>query len=91
MLKADEVLVKTDSELMYKQILGEYKVKHGNIKPLFEQVGHLVNGFKRVEFKQVPREQNGEADKLARSGLKTSQDGRPDAKGVGEESPSSKG
>jgi len=90
-LKAEEVFVKTDSELMYKQILGEYKVKHEGIKPLFEQVVRLASGFKRVEFKHVPREQNGEADKLARLGLKTNRDGRPDAKGVGEESPSSKG
>ena len=90
-LKADEVFVKTDSELMCKQIIGEYKVKHEGIKPLFDQVGHLTKGFKRVEFKHVPREQNSEADKLARQGLKTSQDDRPDAKGIREESPSSKG
>ena len=90
-LQADEVFVKTDSELMYRQIIGKYKVKHEGIKPLFEKVGSLVVRFKRAEFKHVPREQNQEADKLARLGLKLSQDGRPDAKGVGEESPSSKG
>jgi ribonuclease HI len=90
-LKADEVFVKTDSELMYKQIIGKYKVKHDGIKPLFDQVVQLVKGFKRAEFQHVPREQNTEADKLARLGLKTNQDDRPDAKGVREESPSSKG
>src|ERR1051325_4213269 len=67
-LKADEVFVKTDSELMYKQIIGEYKVKHEGIKPLFDQVEHLIKGFKRAEFKHVPREQNSEADQLARLG-----------------------
>ena len=90
-LKAGEVLVKTDSELMYKQIIGEYKVKHEGIKPLFDQVIQLAKGFKRVEYQHVPREQNSEADKLARLGLKTSQDDRPGAYGVREESPSSKG
>ena len=90
-LKAGEVFVKTDSELMYKQIIGQYKVKHEGIKPLFDQVVHLIKGFKRAEFQHVPREKNSEADKLARLGLKTSQDDRPDAKGVGEESPSSDG
>lgn len=90
-LKADEILVKTDSELMYKQIIGEYKVKHENIKPLFDQVKNLVAGFKQVEFKHVPREQNQEADKLACLSLKTSQDGRPVSNGDREESPSSKG
>ena len=68
-LKADEVFVKTDSELMYKQIIGEYKVKHEGIKPLFDQVKHLAGGFKQVEFKHVLREKNREADKLACLGL----------------------
>ena len=44
-LKADKLKVWTDSELLYKQIKGEYKVKHINIKPLFEQIKHLVSGF----------------------------------------------
>ncbi len=90
-LKADEVSVTTDSELMYKQIMGSYKVKHENIKPLFDQVKNLVQSFKQVEFKHVLRDKNQEADKLASLGLKTSQDGYPGTKGVGEESPSSKG
>src|SRR5580698_9720411 len=44
-LKADEVSVKSDSELMCKQVCGAYAVKHENIKPLFDQVKHLVTGF----------------------------------------------
>jgi ribonuclease HI len=91
-LKADEVSVKADSELMCKQVLGIYAVKHGNIKPLFEQVKHLISGFKFFQIKHVPREENTEADALVRQVLKkASQDGRSDAYGVGEESPSSKG
>jgi len=91
-LKADEVSVKTDSELMCKQLDGIYKVKHENIKPLFEQVKHLVTGFKSFQIKHVPREQNAQADALVRQVLKkASQDGRCDAHGVAEESPSSKG
>lgn len=78
-LKADEVFVKTDSELMYKQIIGQYKVKHEGIKPLFDQVQELIRGFKRAEFKHVPREENSEADRLARLGLKERRDDRPDA------------
>ena len=68
-LKADEVFVKTDSELMYKQIIGKYKVKHEGIKPLFEQVMHLKSGFKSATFAHIPREQNTEADALARKAL----------------------
>ena len=91
-LKADEVSVKTDSELMCKQVSGAYKVKHENIKPLFAQVKHLVTGFKSFQIAHVPREQNSEADALVRQVLKKAgQDGRSDAYGVGEESPSSKG
>jgi ribonuclease HI len=91
-LKADEVHVKTDSELMCKQVGGTYKVKHENIKPLFAQVKHLITGFKSFHIAHVPREQNSEADGLVRQVLKKAgQDGRSDAYGVGEESPSSKG
>lgn len=91
-LKADEVSVKTDSELMCKQVTGKYAVKHENIKPLFDQVRHLVSGFKSFQIAHVPREQNSEADALVRQVLKKAgQDGRSDAYGVGEESPSSKG
>jgi len=91
-LKADEVSVKADSELMCKQVSGEYKVKHENIKPLFVQVKHLVTGFKLFRITHVPREQNSEADALVRQVLKKArQDGCSDAYGVGEESPSSKG
>ena len=91
-LKADEVSVKTDSELMCQQVGGHYKVKHENIKPLFEQVKHLVTGFRKFQIAHVPREQNCEADALVRQILKKAgQDGRCDAHGVAEESPSSKG
>ncbi len=79
-LKANEVSVKTDSELMCKQVSGIYKVKHENIKPLFDQVKHLVTGFKSFEITHVPREQNSEADALVCQVLKkASQDGRSDA------------
>ena len=90
-LKARDVLVKTDSELMARQLNGQYAVKHGHIKPLFDQVKHLYPGFRSVEVVHVPREENARADRLARRALKANQDGRSDAFGVGEESPSSKG
>ena len=61
-LKADEVSVNTDSELMCKQVCGKYAVKHENIKPLFGQVKHLVGGFRSFQIAHVPREQNSEAD-----------------------------
>lgn len=93
-LKADEVAVKSDSELLCKQISGEYKVKHEHIKPLYEQVKHLASGFKRFKLEHIRREFNKEADQLSRQGITEGlkgQDGRPAAAGSGEESPSSKG
>ncbi len=91
-LKADEVSVATDSEWMCRQVNGDYAVKHENIKPLFEQVKHLASGFKSFRIRHVPRAQNSEADALVRAVLKKqSKDGRCDAHGVAEESPSSTG
>ena len=91
-LKANDVSVSADSELMCKQVSGAYAVKHENIKPLFEQVKHLVSGFKTFQITHIPREQNSEADALVRQVLKKAgQDGCCDANGVAEESPSSKG
>jgi ribonuclease HI len=64
-VKADEVELYTDSELIAQQLKGDYKVKSPNIKALFEQALHLMSGFKKVDIKHIPREKNKEADKLA--------------------------
>ena len=92
-LKADKVKIFTDSELVFNQLIGSYQIKNEKLKTLFDQVKHLVRGFKKIEIKNIPREKNKEADKLASDVLKKKQ-----AKVVaplfeysGEESPSSKG
>ena len=72
-LRADKVILKTDSELVYKQCIGKYKVKHANIKPLFDQVKHLFNGFKEIKIQHIPRDQNKDADGLARKAVKKEQ------------------
>ena len=69
-LRADEVKIYTDSELMYRQITGQYQVKQGHIKSLFEQVKHHWKGFKHIELAHVLRGNNKEADKLATNALK---------------------
>lgn len=91
-LKARDLVLYTDSELLYKQVMGQYKVRHPSIKYLFDLVQHLITGFDHVDVRYVPREKNKEADKLARRALKTEQ-AKVVASGVlfGEESPSSKG
>lgn len=94
-IKADEVLVRTDSELLARQCQGKYKVKNPEIKRLFDQVQHLSTGFRSCVFEHIPREQNSEADELSKKAVK--KDKKEQAKVVtlklnfGEESPSSKG
>ncbi len=72
MLDAKEIILYTDSELVAKQLKGEFRVKNANIKPLFEQAVHLINGFKRVEIREIDRSLNKEADKLANKAINLS-------------------
>ena len=95
-LRANEVKVYTDSELMHNQLKGEYKIKDAQLKSLYLQVQRLVEGFRSFEIKHIPREQNGAADKLATQALKKKQvkmiaPARQRMLSVGEESPSSAG
>ncbi len=92
-LSAEHIRVRTDSELMFFQIKGAYKVKHPNMIPLHKEAIELLKSFKKVEFKAVPREENTEADRLASSVLrkKAGQDSRADEFVIGGESPSSIG
>ncbi len=63
---ADQVVVRSDSELVVRQSLGHYKVRAQHLKPLAEQVQRLIRGFDRVIFERIPREKNKQADRLAR-------------------------
>lgn len=58
-----------DSQLLVKQMLGEYKVKAPQIKPLFESAKKLCGNFEKVGFNHVRREFNKEADALANEAL----------------------
>lgn len=59
-----ELDVKMDSELVVKQMRGEYKIKDSNLKILADEVWLLIGKFKKVSFAHVRREQNAAADKL---------------------------
>jgi len=74
-LKADQVLIRADSELLVRQCNGIYRVKDDNIRMLFEQVQHLLTGFRVYAFEHIPREQNKEADGLSKKAvLKTTKE-----------------
>ncbi len=64
-IKADELNINTDSQLLCRQINGEYKVKSPNILGLYNQARHLISAFKKVSINHIPREMNSGADKLA--------------------------
>jgi ribonuclease HI len=59
----------SDSELLVKQLNGEYKVKHPNLVPLYYQVLALVEKMGKFSIKYVPREKNPDADRLANIGI----------------------
>lgn len=63
------VQVNADSELLVKQLNGEYKVEHPNVQPLFLELWNLKVDFAKVEFHAVPREQNKHADRLVNEAL----------------------
>lgn len=64
-----KVEIRSDSELMVKQILGEYKVKNEGLKPLFEKVKHLLAKFREVDVRHIYRTENVRADELANEAI----------------------
>ena len=64
--KTSELKIRTDSELIVKQLRGEYKVKNENIRKLYDEAASLVKKIKRCTIEHVPRTQNEKADYLAR-------------------------
>jgi ribonuclease HI len=63
------VRVESDSELMVKQMRGQYKVKSEDLRPLFERAKKMSQGFEAFRIDHVYREQNREADALANQAL----------------------
>jgi len=68
-LGAQEVRIYGDSELVAKQVRGEYKVKHPRMKELHEQAIVALGRFPRVTITTVPRAQNARADELVNRAL----------------------
>lgn len=66
---ATEVEVVNDSELVAKQVNGEYKVKHADMKPLHAAAKDLFAGFDSWSMRSVPRAKNSHADALVNQAL----------------------
>lgn len=67
--ETSDVEVKADSELLVKQMNGEYKILDEKIQKLFIDVWNLKLDFKSVKFKHTPRDKNKEADRLVNEAL----------------------
>jgi len=68
-LRPRRLTIRSDSELMVRQVAGQYRVKAPNLKPLIQQVRRLLEPFESVEIEAIPRKDNLEADKLARKAV----------------------
>jgi ribonuclease HI len=75
-LGAGRVVIRTDSELLYHQMAGRYKVKNPELKVLHSRARELTTDMPNVSIELVRREQNKETDKLAKAAARAA-DSRP--------------
>jgi len=68
-LGANDLEIVNDSELVARQIGGEYRVKQEHLKPLHQQAMELLRGFDRWAVRSVRREHNVRADELVNEAL----------------------
>jgi len=61
--------IRSDSELLVRQMQGQYRVKSADLKPLYERAKKLVRQLAYFAIEHVPRDQNSDADRLANVAL----------------------
>ncbi len=71
--------ISSDSELLVKQMNGQYKVKNEGLRPLYEQAREKCRRFDLVTIQHVPREQNRRADRLCNDTLDGQRAGSSDS------------
>jgi ribonuclease HI len=64
-LGARRVEIRADSELVVKQMLGEYRVRNADLRVIFRRAKALESEFDSVDYVHVRREKNRDADRLA--------------------------
>jgi len=60
-----ELEVLADSELVVKQLTGEYQVKADHLRPLHDEAKALLAGFDKIDLRHIPREENEAADEMS--------------------------
>jgi ribonuclease HI len=68
-LGAKQVVLKSDSELVVKQLMGLYKVKNADLRVLYQKVIALTGRLEKFTAVNIPREQNKQADALCNKAL----------------------
>jgi ribonuclease HI len=68
-LGARQVTLFSDSELVVRQINGQYKIKHVALRPLYQEIVRLTGALEDFRIACIPREQNAVADALANKAL----------------------
>lgn len=71
------VRIRSDSELLVKQVRGEYRVKNAGLQPLYQEAKRLIGQLDKVTLEHVRRELNAHADRLANVAMDKPPDGRP--------------
>jgi ribonuclease HI len=61
--------IRSDSELLVKQMNGQYKVKNPDLRALYEEAKRLIGSFDHVAIRHVPRSENPDADRLCNEAL----------------------
>lgn len=79
-----EVRVRSDSQLVVRQLNGDYKVKDEKLRALKRQVDGLCAGMS-VSFEHIPREKNEEADTLSKEAAETGKKAGKEAKRTGQQ------
>ena len=67
--KQMDVEMRMDSQLVARQLGGEYRVEEERLFPLFIKIWNLKFDFGKIIFKHIPRERNKEADRLLNDAL----------------------
>ncbi len=70
----EALTIKTDSELLARQVNGQYKVRDSQLRLLYDLVRHLAGAFQRLSIEHIPRTQNTAADRLAGQAAKSKRD-----------------
>ncbi len=68
-LSQTEIEIRSDSELLVNQMSGRYKIKNENIRNFVVTIQRLMEGFAKVKYIAIPREQNKIADSMVNQAL----------------------